>query len=59
MRQYIIDKMGGHGLIKEVGDETDNSIKLFFINIFMYSEGIWELSINPKTNVIYHFNFIY
>lgn len=24
---------------------------------FRGSEGIWELGINPKTNVIYHFNF--
>jgi len=24
---------------------------------FRGSQGIWELGINPKTNVIYHFNF--
>ncbi|MGS2765240.1 hypothetical protein [Sinomicrobium sp. M5D2P9] len=26
---------------------------------FRGSEGIWELGINPKTNVIYHFNFVH
>ena len=25
--------------------------------VFRDSEGIWELGINPKTNIIYHFNF--
>ncbi|MFZ4863229.1 hypothetical protein ACL9RF_13715 [Sphingobacterium sp. Mn56C] len=25
---------------------------------FRGSQGIWELGINPKTNVIYHFNFV-
>lgn len=25
---------------------------------FRGSEGIFELGINPKTNVIYHFNFV-
>jgi hypothetical protein len=25
--------------------------------MFRGSHGIWELGINPKTNVIYHFNF--
>lgn len=25
---------------------------------FRGSKGIWELGINPKTNVIYHFNFV-
>lgn len=26
---------------------------------FRGSQGIWELGINPKTNVIYHFNFVH
>ncbi|GEM_PF-1985511 len=26
-------------------------------SIYRGSQGIWELGINPKTNVIYHFNF--
>ena len=25
--------------------------------VFRGSQGIWELGINPKTNIIYHFNF--
>lgn len=27
--------------------------------IFRGSEGIWQLGINPETNVIYHFNFVH
>jgi len=26
---------------------------------FRGSQGIWELGVNPKTNVIYHFNFVH
>lgn len=26
---------------------------------FRGSQGIWELGVNPKTNIIYHFNFTY
>jgi hypothetical protein len=26
---------------------------------FRGSQGIWQLGINPKTNVIYHFNFVH
>ena len=26
---------------------------------FRGSQGVWELGINPNTNVIYHFNFVY
>ena len=26
---------------------------------FRGSQGIWQLGINPETNVIYHFNFVY
>lgn len=25
---------------------------------FRESQGVWELGINPKTKVIYHFNFV-
>ena len=27
--------------------------------VFRDAQGIWELGINPKTKVIYHFNFTY
>lgn len=26
---------------------------------FRGSQGTWELGINPRTNIIYHFNFVH